>query len=120
MHCVDWFPTISELVGYEPQEDLQWDGISQWSALTTAIPDSTPRNIYIATGNATSLRFGDWKLITRQKGPLELFNIAEDPFETKNLADTEIARVTELTARLNSERIKDNPVMPEDLKGLPH
>lgn len=120
MHCVDWFPTIAELVGYEPKDDLQWDGISQWSALSTAAPNTTPRNIYISTGNASSLRFGDWKLIARSKGESELFNIAEDPFEKTNLANTEPGKVAELTERLAVEKAKDNPVMPEDLKGLPH
>ncbi len=120
MHCVDWFPTIADLVGYEPKDDLQWDGISQWSALSTATPNTTPRNIYISTGNASSLRFGDWKLIARTKGEAELFNITVDPFEKNNLAHTEPDKVAELTERLAVEKAKDNPVMPEDLKGLPH
>lgn len=120
MHCVDWFPTISELVGYEPQEDLKWDGISQWSALKAAIPNKTPRSIYISTGNARSLRFGDWKVITRAKGSPELYNIAVDPFETKNLAELEADRLAELTELLTVEQGQDNLSLPEDLKGLPH
>jgi arylsulfatase A-like enzyme len=120
MHCVDWLPTIAEIVGYDSKGELYWDGISQWSALTAAVPNPTPRNIYISTGNAKSLRFGDWKLITRKQGSSELFNIAADPFEKNDLASVQVEKVAELTERLTVEQAKDNPVMPEDLQGLPH
>ena len=120
MHCVDWFPTIADLVGYEPKDDLKWDGISQWAALSTATANTTPRTIYISTGNAGSLRFGDWKLITRPKGEVDLFNIAQDPYEKNNLAQSESAKIAELSEMLAVEKSKDDPVMPEDLKGLPH
>jgi arylsulfatase A-like enzyme len=120
MHCVDWLPTIAELTGYKASGDLQWDGISQWSALTGAVPNTTPRNIYIATPGASSLRFGDWKLISKKKGEPELFNMAADPYEKENLASKELDKVAELTKLLAAEQSKDNPVMPADLKGLPH
>lgn len=120
MHCVDWFPTIAELTGYKAADDLKWDGVSQWSALTGAVPSTTSRNIYIATPGACSLRFGEWKLISRAKGQQELFNIAADPYEKNNLAAKEPDKVAELTKLLVAEQSKENPIMPEDLKGLPH
>lgn len=120
MHCVDWFPTIAALTGYKAANDLQWDGVSQWSALSGAVPNPTSRNIYIATPGASSLRFGEWKLIARAKGQHELFNIAADPYEKNNLAAKEPDKVAELTKLLAAEKSKENPVMPEDLKGLPH
>ncbi len=119
MHCVDWFPTIAELTGYKAVDDLKWDGVSQWSALTGAIPNTTSRNIYIATPSASSLRFGDWKLIARKQGQPELFNIAVDPCEKDNLASKKPDKVTELTKLLAVEQSRDNPAMSEDLKGLP-
>jgi len=120
MHCVDWFPTIAELTGYKSADDLKWDGISQWSALAAASPNPTPRNIYIATPGAGSLRFGDWKLIESKQGKLELFNIAADPYEQENLAMREREKVMELKTLLDAEKSKDNRVLPPDLKGLPH
>ncbi len=119
MHCVDWLPTIAELTGYQPSVDLKWDGVSQWPALTGDTP-TAPRNIYIAMPGASSLRSGDWKLISRKQGPPELFQIATDPYEKENVATKVPDKVAELTRLLNEERAKDNPVLPEDLKGLPH
>lgn len=120
MHCVDWFPTIAELTGYKSSDDLKWDGISQWSALTNTVPNTVSRNIYIATPSAYSLRFGEWKLIARAKGQHELFHIAADPYEKHNLASKEPGKVAELTKLLAAEQSRDNPALPEDLKGLPH
>lgn len=119
MHCVDWLPTIAELTGYQSSVDLKWDGVSQWPALTGASP-TAPRNIYIAMPGAGSLRSGDWKLITRKQGPPELFRIDADPYEKENIATRFPDKVSELTRLLDDERAKDNPVLPEDLKGLPH
>jgi arylsulfatase A-like enzyme len=120
MHCVDWFPTIAELTGYSPEASLKLDGISQWSYLMNATANSTPRTIYIATSGASSVRSGDWKLIwSKQKKP-QLFNIALDPFEKENLASKESEKLSELQLLLTAEFGKDNTVLPEDLKGLPH
>lgn len=119
MHCVDWLPTIAELVGYTPAEDLNWDGVSQWAALTGATASPAPRSIYIAKSNERSLRDGDWKLIVRNQGTPELFNIAADPYEKNDLADVEPERVAKLQKLLKAEHAKDDPTLPADLKGLP-
>jgi arylsulfatase A-like enzyme len=121
MHVVDWMPTLATLVGYEPKEDLKWDGVSQWLPLRGARIMPPPRSIYIAhrSGDA-SLRLGEWKLISRAKGKAELFNIAADPYETKNLVAENPAKVEELAALLAAEKAKDDPKLPADLEGLPH
>jgi arylsulfatase A-like enzyme len=132
MHVVDWFPTIAALTGYKPATDLQWDGLDQWPALTGAAVDSKPRTIYIAMRNGRSLRHGDWKLIepgrkaaagTKTAGeegkpPLELYNIASDPYETTDLAAKEPAKMAELQALVAEQRAKDNPTLPPDLVGV--
>lgn len=120
MHCVDWLPTFATLVGYKPEADLKWDGVSQWAALTGDASAPSPRTIYIAKNNERSLRHGDWKLIQTAKKNLELYNIAADPYEKTNLAQTEPARVAELKKLLEVEHAKDDPVLPKDLKGLPN
>ncbi|GAA5136054.1 arylsulfatase [Prosthecobacter algae] len=121
MHVVDWMPTLATLVGYEPKEDLKWDGVSQWLPLRGARIMPPPRSIFIAhrSGDA-SLRLGEWKLISRAKGKAELFNIAADAYETQNLAAENPAKVAELAALLAAEKAKDDPKLPADLEGLPH
>ena len=118
MHCVDWFPTIASLVGYEIATELKVDGISQWAALQDGKADTTARVIYIATPGQRSLRQGDWKLIAGDKGKAELYNIAADPYEKTDLAKSEPQKLAELQQLLAAEHAKDDPVLPQDLKGL--
>jgi arylsulfatase A-like enzyme len=120
MHVVDWFPTIASLVGYESKEDLKWDGINQWPALTGAVKSREDRTIYIAMQNgARAVRHGDWKLIVAADGKTQLFDLASDPYEKKDLASAEPARVTDLEKLVAEHKAKDNPKLPEDLVGLP-
>ena len=39
---------------------------------------------------------GDWKLVSKYKGPWELYNLAEDRIETKDHAATDLARVKKM------------------------
>jgi arylsulfatase A-like enzyme len=120
LHAVDWFPTIAALVGYQPKTDLKWDGINQWPALTDTSAASEPRTIYIAMQNGgRALRHGGWKLIAPAKGAPQLFNLAVDPYEKNNLAQTEKERLTSLQELLAEQQALDNPKLPEDLVGLP-
>lgn len=118
MHCVDWFPTIAQLAGYTPSKDLKLDGQNQWEALNGLTKTGTARTIYIAMRKGHSLRQGDWKLIINGQGVEQLFNIAEDPYEKKDLAKTEPDKVAALKKLLEAEQALDNPKQPDDLKGV--
>lgn len=58
----------------------------------------------------SSMRVGDWKLITANPGnprglePIELYDLAGDPGEKQNRAEAEPARVSELSQALAQER----------------
>lgn len=119
MHCVDWFPTIAEIVGIQPASDLRWDGVSQWAALQGRAEPDAGRVIYIASSGGQSVRQGDWKLIVRRQSKPELYNIAADPYETTDLATAEPNRMNKLQALLMAERAKDQKDLPADLVGLP-
>jgi arylsulfatase A-like enzyme len=60
----------------------------------------------------TSIRSGEWKLITANPGnprglaTTELFNLEKDPGETQNLAASERDRVSDLLAQLESLRAR--------------
>ena len=118
MHAVDWFPTIASLVGYKPETDLKWDGVSQWAALMGAPADAAPRTIYIPFNKGDVLRHGDWKLIETKKGEVQLFNLGSDPHEKTDLASAEPKRVAELQALLTEQRKGDRTTLPDDLVGI--
>ncbi|GAB4362591.1 MAG: arylsulfatase [Bryobacter sp.] len=55
---------------------------------------NTPRKEWVSARFAQAVRFGDWKAIIPAAGAdLELYNLAQDPSETKNLASKNAALV---------------------------
>ncbi len=104
LHVVDLFPTFSGLAGASTTDGLPLDGLDAWEAVAEG--EESPRTELVHSPHV--LRQGDWKLIERiahtskwVSGKLWLFNIAEDPYETTNLAETETAKVSEMEARLD-------------------
>lgn len=119
MHAADWMPTLTKLVGYTPQTDLKWDGRDIWPLITGVVTKPEPRTLYIPMPNAAAVLHGDWKLIAAKKTEKrELFNLADDPYEKKDLASTEPAKVKELESILESLRKDDLTTLPADLKGV--
>jgi arylsulfatase A-like enzyme len=111
VQITDWMPTFCALAGYRAEVDLKWDGADITPLLTghTPIPD---RPIYTTAPayRARSLRWGKWKFIRhgqRQDGKTELFDIAADPSESKNLADELPDRVGQLSAMLEEISARD-------------
>jgi arylsulfatase A-like enzyme len=120
MHIADWFPTLARLVGYTPENDLNWDGVDMWPILVGE-PSAhvAERTIYIAARNGQALRQGDWKLIQLNDSPPQLFNLADDPYEKNDLASAEPRKLAELQALLAEQLARDNPKLPDDLVDLP-
>jgi arylsulfatase A-like enzyme len=113
-------PTLSALAGYQPKQDLKWDGINLWPQLTGAEPPK-PRAIYIAGAGFRSrmVRDGDWKLVVAEgkkdtAAQTELFNIAADPNETTNLAAKEPQKVEALRTRLTELARADKDAVAND------
>lgn len=107
VHIVDWMPTFCELAGSRVDaERLRWDGVSLRSVLSG--DDSLPeRSLYSAgtSFRSRALRRGDWKLIIfdgkdSSQQRVELFDIASDPNEKNNLAQSNPDKVRELKAEL--------------------
>ena len=95
IHIVDWMPTLCGLVGCRPGHDLHWDGVDVWSAIDGAVlPD---RGLYWKAPKFSAVRSGDWKLVIKNDGSTaELYDLAADPYETKDLASQQPQRVTKL------------------------
>lgn len=111
VQITDWMPTFCSLAGYEPEKELKWDGTDLTALLLNhePLPD---RSLYAAgpRWRAVSLRHGNWKLIVRGKGDnkkIQLFNIANDPREKTNQAETEPERVADLLEKLREAARRD-------------
>jgi len=110
VHAVDWMPTICNLVDYEPQEYLDWDGQDIWPFIMGEKDEfDDPRLLYWNYWNIRiALRYGDWKLVyPTENADAELYNIATDPYEKNDLAQEEHEQLTRLTRKLEKVRAKD-------------
>ncbi len=104
---MDWFPTVLELARQKPAESV--DGRSLVPLLRDASA-KLERDVfwhfpcYIGGGGPCSaVRAGDWKLIEFfESGTSELYDLAADPGEQRNLADKEPKRAAELLAKLHA------------------
>lgn len=109
IHVADWFPTFARLAGFQPQEDLKWDGSDRWPILTGEVR-AEERVLYWLGPNANSLalRQGDFVLIRHNQHDDELYNLATDPGQKTNLAAKHPEKVKELLELLKKVRARDN------------
>jgi len=112
VQIIDWMPTCCALADFTPTSDPHWDGIDL-TALLTEHQSPAVRALYCAGPGfrARSLRFGKWKLVvssSKAGNEVELFDLATDPSETKNLATDFPARVEDLSQRLQAMQQADN------------
>ena len=121
----DFYPTILEMAGLPPRPQQHCDGISLVSLLTTGIAPSRPAIFwhyphYSNQGGrpACAVRAGDWKLIrSLEDQRLELYNLAEDLSETRNLAATMPAKTKELNGLLEQFLADTKAAMPRPNPG---
>jgi arylsulfatase A-like enzyme len=134
----DLFPTILSLVGAEGPEDHLVDGRNLATLLTGAADSSRPNQFLMHYPHGrhrsnywTSWRDGDWKVIYHtlpeipttgnhiqfEGGNHELFNLADDPFESTNLADSEPEVLARMMKGLISELERHEAVYPVDAEG---
>jgi arylsulfatase A-like enzyme len=128
LHIVDLFPTFVKLAGGSPEQKLPLDGRDITPVLTEGKPSPHDDILLNAiTANDGAIRMGDWKLILngndgvtpsvdlatgerkkegrktkeerRSEPKAELFNLRDDPGETKDLAAAQPEKVKELRQR---------------------
>ena len=124
---VDFFPTFLELSGGTPKADASIDGASLVSLIRGGAAPSRDAIFWHyphyhsagINGPAGAVRAGDWKLIeyyettlTGKGAAIELFNLKDDPAETRNMADKEPKRVAALLKRLGDWRQAVGAQMP--------
>ena len=133
MHMVDWYPTLIKLAGGSLEQKLPIDGLDVWPMLTkgAASPHDAILSVSTQGPARAAVRMGDWKLLVsgnadadtgeddgakkaKKKGkaaagkyePVALYNLVDDPSESKNVADSQPERVKAMRTRL-AELLKD-------------
>lgn len=103
VHVTDWYPTLLRLAGAPLDQPKKLDGFDIWDAILGSTTNPRREILINAEDFRGAIRVGEWKLIARATLPsrLELFNIANDPEESRNQADTYPDRARELYGKLN-------------------
>lgn len=110
---LDVLPTALAAAGVAVQPAWKLDGVNLLPFLTGKAEGRPHDVLYWRLGNHMAIRSGDWKLVRTSEGPLltgtfdslasladaELYNLAADIGEKKNLAASEPARVRELAEK---------------------
>lgn len=103
IHVVDMYPTLAHLAGASTAKCLPLDGLNVWETISQNQPSPRKEIVYNVEPFRGAVREGDWKLIWRTLIPssVDLYNLAEDPYETKNLAAEHPDKVAAMQARIN-------------------
>lgn len=134
LHMVDWYPTLVKLAGGSLEQKLPLDGRDAWPTIVDGKPSPHEEILHNISARGGAVRVGDWKLIVnggvsdgedmaeagkekqakkkakKEGAPataapsVELFNLANDPYEKTNLAEKEPAKLKQLQARLDFYR----------------
>ncbi len=114
IHIIDWFPTLAGMIGYQPDESVQWDGTDLSPILfeDQALKKRDFYWIWNPSINRRAVRYGDWKIVRYGTGEpkttdWQLFNLKDDPKETKNLASLYPEKVDKLHQFYLRQRQKD-------------
>jgi arylsulfatase A-like enzyme len=122
---LDLFPTLAEIVGGPAAKPRGSDGISLVATLRGE--PLAPRTLHwhfphyrrsmagIAASPSSAIRDGDWKLIHFYADDhIEVFNLARDPGESRDLAATQPAQARRLREKLDEwrRRVDAQPPRP--------
>jgi arylsulfatase A-like enzyme len=122
----DWTPTFVDAIGrtMKPASDLTatLDGVSLLPLLTGSVPAPRPflYREFPGYGGQQSIRVGEWKAIRQKmnsgRTTVELYNLANDISESKDVAAEFPDIVRDLTAMMEKQRVKSSlfPLIPFD------
>lgn len=114
----DLYPTLLDLAGIPAPEGKEFDGVSLLPVLHGHAPARTslffhyPHYSPQGSEPVSSVRAGDWKLIEKYTGSIELYNLAEDVGETTNLAAEMPLKALELREELDRWRARVGALSP--------
>jgi arylsulfatase A-like enzyme len=104
IHAVDLYPTLAALAGASIAKCKPLDGVNVWDVIAENKPSPRTEVIYNVEPFRGAVRQGDWKLIWRTLIPtsVDLYNLAEDPYEENNVAAAHPDKVAAMQERLNT------------------
>lgn len=125
IHAVDIYPTLAALAGASTAKAKPLDGVNVWETIAEGKPSPRTEIVYNVEPFRGAVRQGDWKLIWRTLLPtsVDLFNLADDPYEKNNLAAAHPDKVAAMQERLNvlaSESAKPLALIYVTSVGLAH
>jgi arylsulfatase A-like enzyme len=107
IHAVDLYPTFVGLAGGRADADggggKPLDGSDMWPTIGRGKPSPRTEVVYNVEPSTAGVRQGGWKLVWHAQLPasLELFDLAKDPYEKRNVATENPDKLRELQARAN-------------------
>lgn len=107
---VDVFATAAAAAGAALPADREIDGVDLVPFLTGARAGPPHEALFWRSGRYRALRAGDFKLQVSERPPkLWLHDLASDPTEQVNLAQSQPERVAELRALLDAHEARQSP-----------
>ena len=119
---LDVLPTAIIAAGGQPEASWQLDGVDLMPYLTGANPARPHQTLYWRYGPQWAIRDGDLKLVVSKggSGSPELYNLATDIGESKDLAAAQPAKVKELQAKWDEWSAAQAPASaPDSGSGAP-
>jgi len=103
IHAVDLYPTFAAVAGASTAKCKPLDGLNVWDTIAEGKPSPRTELVYNVEPFRGAVRQGDWKIIWRSLIPtsVDLYNLAEDPYEKNNLAAAHADKVAAMQERLN-------------------
>lgn len=113
VHHADVLPTLAEIFGKPLPPDAAEDGFSLLPILRGGQTPPREWSVSCAADGTPSVRHGSWKLVL-QPTP-ELYDLATDPRESRDLAPAEPQRVADMRAHFEQliTRGRSNPGPPQ-------
>ena len=116
---LDVLPTAIIAAGGKPEASWNLDGVDLMPYLTGTNPSRPHQSLYWRFGPQWAIRDGDMKLVVSKggSGKPELYNLAADIGESKDLAAAEPAKVKELQAMWDKWSAEQAPASARDSEG---
>ena len=104
IHAVDIYPTLAALAGASTSKCKPLDGMNVWGTIAEGKPSPRTEVVYNIEPFRGAVRQGDWKLIWRTLLPtsVDLYNLADDPYEKNNVAAAHPDKVAAMQQRIEA------------------